>query len=280
MRDAETGAWRSRGKAERLSPLRRPFWVETVLDQKSQGHMNKNKTKAKLRAMWGLNLKMPTISMRGINRHPRVDTNPPPERSPCRFFLCLSFSQPSIVHRTRQSARGGPGNSTTCSMLPPGDATSPALDCTMYNVRGVFCDLANTGAVPLCTKCQHRKPRTWALASSYRPSPRRWLRSKVASAACPPCWNCPREQGGISKHIALTIALFSFRRDRSPRTAAPKCRDAEVASRWSLPPSQCRLLCPHCVHCRNLGDGRYSTRDRKYIYIQEEGKKKKRKGKC
>ncbi|OTB15551.1 hypothetical protein K445DRAFT_22492 [Daldinia sp. EC12] len=96
---------------------------------------------------------------------------------------------------------------------PQRDATSPAPSHT----RGLqkFC-----GGVDLLfpTKaCSHASGGGFALGSP-RPSPRRWLRSKVASAEV-------RERDGwlhnLGKeslalwHIALTIALISFRKNPS-----------------------------------------------------------------
>jgi len=83
---------------------------------------------------------------------------------------------------------------------------------------------------------------------TYRPSPRRWLRSKVASArARLPCPRRLDEWLGSTerlRHIALTIALLSFRKDparwseRLPRDEARVRHVAGFAPR-------CEPVCSH-----------------------------------
>lgn len=160
MRDAETGAWRSRGKLPHFAPF--SFGWRRTSTKPLRGTWTKT-NKGKVGGNVGLEFEDANYFHFHARNQPSYPSRhePPTRELPLSFLYLFSvflsflsrFSVFSTVNRPSHPSvnSGGPGNSTTCSMLPPGNATSPALDCTMYNVRGVFCDLAlaSTGAVPL-----------------------------------------------------------------------------------------------------------------------------------
>lgn len=86
-----------------------------------------------------------------------------------------------------------------------------------------------------------------------RPSPRRWLRSKVASARgllwlSPPGWQAGGCQQRGFRHVALTIALITFRKDPTQvHRRLPPRRTAHIApstSRGPAPAMQTHLFTP------------------------------------
>lgn len=258
MRDAETGAWRGRGKAG--SPASPLLGGDGPRPNLSGAHGQKQTTNG---GNVGLEFEDANY-FHARNQPSSPSRHKPPTRALPLSFLSL-FSVFSIVHPTRRSARGGSGNSTMCSMLPPGDATSPALDCTSTTCVEFF--VIFTGAVPLCTKCQHRKPTTWALASSYRPSPRRWLRSKVASAACPPCWNCPKGTRRNLKAYRPYYRAFLLQKGPHSTTRSSKmsrCRSGipMVVAAFTMPAPLPTL----CTLPKTSGMGDICTGDGRYIY--------------
>jgi len=102
--------------------------------------------------MSGLYLKMP-IALHARNQPSSPSRHKLPTRAPpLSFFLCFLLSL-SYTQRATNPPTGSarPGNSTICSVLPPGGATSPVLDCTStcssrrHDVQWqLVCDLPNT----------------------------------------------------------------------------------------------------------------------------------------
>lgn len=281
MRDAETGAWRGRGKAG--SPASPLLGGDGPRPNLSGAHGQKQTTTG---GNVGLEFEDANY-FHARNQPSSPSRHKPPTRALPLSFLSL-FSVFSIVHPTRRSARGGPGNSTTCSMLPPGDATSPALDCTSTTCVEFFCDL------------HWRGPSLYQMSASetnnlgarvFIPAESETLAPEQSSFCCVSSL-LELSKGNKAESQSISPLLSRFSPSEGTALHHPQLQNVEMP-KWH-PDGRCRLhnagSSAHIVYtAENLGDGRYMYRGWE-IYIQgmreiytrrkEEGKKKERKGKC
>lgn len=176
---------------------------------------------------------------RESKRHPPPNTNPPPRVTPCRkdptakkYKTKKVIATPRKCHTPISNALkpgaepgSGPWGSTTCCAPVPWETRPARPGCSLAPTNERFERFSGTPEqalyhlwILLCRTSQSAIAQTNRLYRvTYRPSPRRWLRSKVASArAHLPCPRWLDEWRGLTerfRHVALTIALLSFRKD-------------------------------------------------------------------